>query len=341
LLIFWKKDHMTKIAIAGLGALGKRWTEVVDSRPAGSAETTVHLSALVDPLVGSEQEPSWLEDRRDIMQVASIRKLDNCGIEAVLVVASSPSHASVVREALLQGYDVLVEKPFTTNLDDAGSLVQLAAEKDRILMVSQNYRFFPGPQIVRKLVASGEFGSIRAVAGQFWCDWPGKPYQHAMLHPMSLEMAIHHFDLVRFMFSAEVISGCVHEWNPTRSPYRMGGALEALFVMASSEGSFPFNYTGSLVTTAPAIPWGGFWRFEFDQATFVADDVNGDYALYRCSPSGRARISDFGDPTMAFDKSFQHFLGCIVNRTEPLCSGRDNLNSLRMALNFQRASAAP
>jgi predicted dehydrogenase len=111
--------------------------------------------------------------------------------------------------------------------------------------------------------------------------------------------------------------------------------------MASSAGSFPFNYTGSLVTTASAIPWGGFWRFEFDEATLVADDVNGDYALYQSSPSGRARISDFGDPTMAFDKSFQHFLDCIVNRTEPLCSGRDNLNSVRMALNFQPASVAP
>ena len=66
--------------------------------------------------------------------------------DAVLVTASSPAHASAVRAALLNGYHVLVEKPFTVDLDDAESLVVLARERDRILMVNQNYRFFPGPQ---------------------------------------------------------------------------------------------------------------------------------------------------------------------------------------------------
>ncbi|MBV8812881.1 MAG: Gfo/Idh/MocA family oxidoreductase [Verrucomicrobia bacterium] len=257
-------------------------------------------------------------------------------IDAVLVTASSPAHAPAVRVALLNGYHVLVEKPFTVDLDDAESLVVLARERDRILMVNQNYRFFPGPQTVQKLVRIGELGSIRAVAGQFWCDWPGKPYQHTMLHPMSLEMAIHHFDLVRFMFGAEAVSGWIHEWNPRRSPYRMGGALEALFIMGDKGARFPFSYTGSLVTTAPPVPWGGFWRFEFDEATLFADEFDGNYALYLSSPNGRVKIGEFGDPTMGFDKSFRHFLDCIENAAEPTSSGRDNLNTLRMALNFLR-----
>jgi hypothetical protein len=70
------------------------------------------------------------------------------------------------------------------------------------------------------------WGTLRPWPGGFFLiiDLPGKPYQHAMLYPMRLEMAIHHFDLVRFMFSAEPFSGWVHERNPRRSPYRMGGA---------------------------------------------------------------------------------------------------------------------
>jgi len=102
-----------------------------------------------------------------------------------------------------------------------------------------------------------------------------------------------------------------------------------------SEGiAFPFTYTGSLVSTAPATPWGGLWRFEFDDGTLFADEVAGEYALYRSSTSGRVKISDFGDPTMGFEKSARHFLTCIVTRAEPTSSGRDNLNSLRMALKF-------
>jgi predicted dehydrogenase len=157
-----------------------------------------------------------------------------------------------------------------------------------------------------------------------------------MLHPMSLEMAIHHFDLVRFMFGAETIWGLVHEWNPGRSPYQMGGALEALFILDNKGTRFPFSYTGSLVTTAPAVPWGGFWRFEFDETSLFADGYEGEYGLYRSSPNGRLKISEFGDPDMGFDKSFRHFLDCIRNAAEPISSGRDNLNTLRMALTFLR-----
>jgi predicted dehydrogenase len=151
---------------------------------------------------------------------------------------------------------------------------------------------------------------------------------------MSLEMAIHHFDLVRFMFNADPLSGLVHEWNPRRSPYQMGGAVEALFTMGSNQISFPFSYTGSLVTTAPAIPWGGYWRFEFDEGTLFADESDGGYALYRTTSNGRSRISEFGDPNMAFDKSFRHFIDCVQRGTEPISSGRDNISSLRMALNY-------
>jgi predicted dehydrogenase len=321
---------MLNIAIAGAGALGKRWAEVVTR----SGTDAARLRAVVDPLIGTNLEPAWLKEQTSLSRVTSIEQLGDEAIDAVLVTASSPAHAAAVHEALLKGYHVLVEKPFTTNVTDAESLVNLAREKNRILIVNQNYRFFPGPIAVKKLVTSGEFGSIRAVAGQFWCDWPGKPYQHAMLHPMSLEMAIHHFDLVRFMLGAEAVSGLVHEWNPRRSPYQMGGALEALFILDSNGTRFPFSYTGSLVTTAPAVPWAGFWRFEFDEASLFADGFEADYALYLSSTNGRVKIGEFGDPAMGFDQSFRHFLDCIRNAAEPISSGHNNLNTLRMALSF-------
>ncbi|HEX6566060.1 MAG TPA: Gfo/Idh/MocA family oxidoreductase [Chthoniobacterales bacterium] len=323
---------MLNIAIAGAGALGKRWAEVV----ARSGTDEARLRAIVDPLIGTNLEPAWLQEQTGLFRVTSIEQLGDVDIDAVLVTASSPAHATAIHQALRKGYHVLVEKPFTTNLTDAESLVDLAREKDHLLMVNQNYRFFPGPQTVKRLVTSGEFGSIRAVAGQFWCDWPGKPYQHVMLHPMSLEMAIHHFDLVRFMLGAEAVSGFVHEWNPRRSPYQMGGALEALFTLDSNGTSFPFSYTGSLVTTASAVPWAGFWRFEFDEASLFADGFGAEYALYLSSANGRVKISEFGDPAMGFDQSFTHFLDCIRNAAEPISSGRDNLNTLRMALSFLR-----
>lgn len=114
----------------------------------------------------------------------------------------------------------------------------------------------------------------------------------------------------------------------------MGGALEALFMMASGGSLFPFLYSGSLVTRGARTPWGGLWRFEFDEGTFIVDEVYGQYGLFQASEDGYKFLSPFADDSMAFGKSFTHFHGSIKNAKEPWPSGADNLNTLRRALAF-------
>jgi predicted dehydrogenase len=317
-----------KVAVAGLGSLGKRWSEVLSRDP------RVEFAAFVDPLIGRPETFPWLADHPNVPQIQAIEALGEIDVDAVLVTAFSPSHAEVVHDALKSGLHVLVEKPFATAIPDAKDLVTLAEQKKLILMVSQNYRFFPGPETLRKIVHSGELGAVQAVVGQFWCDWPGKPYQHEMLHPMGLEMAVHHFDLVRAIFDANPLSGWVQEWNPERSPYRMGGGLEAHFTMADARTKFSFLYSGSLVTAGKMTPWGGLWRFEFDRGTVIADVVNETYGLFRAGKNEYHMISAFADESMGFAKSFNHFHECVTNHEEPWPSGADNLNTLSMVLDF-------
>ena len=319
------------VAIVGAGGMGRAWTEMLSARP------DVNIRAFVDLLIGSAGAAAWLENQSGAVKVTALSDLPSDSLDAVIVTALSPAHTEIVRGALERGLNVLVEKPFVTTLADAEMLVALAEAQGKTLMVSQNYRFFPGPLRVRELLAQGDYGEIRAVVGRFWCDWAGKPYQHEMLHPMALEMAIHHFDLARAMFGAEALGGHVAEWNPLWSPYRMGGALEALFEMKNSSSRFPFLYSGSLVGKAPRTPWGGLWRFEFEGATLVADEIEGQYGLFHASDAGLELLTPFGDETMAFAKSFEHFRACLETGDEPWPSGRDNLGTLKMAL----AYAAP
>ncbi|HYY27598.1 MAG TPA: Gfo/Idh/MocA family oxidoreductase [Chthoniobacterales bacterium] len=317
-----------KIAIAGLGSLGKRWAEVL------SRVATAEFAAFIDPLLGRPETFPWLAEYPSVPKVRRIEGLGGVEVDAVLVTAFSPAHADAVRDALKSRLHVLVEKPFTTTIPEAKELVALADQEKLTLMVSQNYRFFPGPQTLRKIVRSGELGAVKAVVGQFWCDWPGKPYQHEMLHPMGLEMAVHHFDLVRAIFDANPLSGWVQEWNPKRSPYRTGGALEAHFTMANAHAQFPFLYSGSLVTQGTMTPWGGLWRFEFDRGTIIANVVDGTYGLFRANGNQYHLISAFADESMAFDKSFNHFHESVMSHESPWSSGADNLNTLSMVLDF-------
>ncbi len=329
--------EVTRVILVGAGGLGRRWTEVL------AGLSGVALVGVVDPLIGGAQSPGWLQDLPGVPQADAIPHLSTVGADCALVTAASPAHHAAVRDALEAGLHVLVEKPFVTTLADAQNLVALAAARGRTLMVSQNYRFFPGVDALRRRLSEDAAGPVLSVSGQFWCDWAGKPYQHAMAHPMALEMAVHHFDLVRAIFDAEAEDGWVSEWNPPDSPYvKGGGALEAMFRMRSGAHEFPFNYSGSLVSRAsPALPWGGCWRFELAKETLFAEPFGDAHLLFRRGPSGVEVVSPFGDPTMAFAKSFGHFQQAIRDGVEPWSSGRDNLGTLRMVLGFFRPPAFP
>ena len=63
--------------------------------------------------------------------------------DAVLITTFLPAHVLVAMEALAAGKHVLLEKPFAPTLADARRVVEAAAAHSKLLMISQNYRFYP------------------------------------------------------------------------------------------------------------------------------------------------------------------------------------------------------
>lgn len=316
-----------RVALVGAGGLGRAWNGAINKHP------EVELAAVVDPLIGTDKQAEWIDtETGDVPRSTDISATGGLALDAAVITAFSTAHFDAVSKALERGLHVLVEKPFATSMQDAEKLVDLAAQKDLTLMVSQNYRYFPGSKTLRGIVQSGKYGKVTAVFGEFWCDWPGKPYQHGMDHVMGLEMAIHHFDMVRAIFDAEPASGHVREWQPAKCQYKSGGGIDALFDMKGNDQDFPFTYSGSLVGKAPRTPWPGNWRIEFDTETLVVDTVDDRYGIYRAHEGGFEWIGELNGPDMAFEMPLGHFRDCIANGAEPWSSGRDNLGTLGMAL---------
>src|SRR2546423_12775765 len=75
--------------------------------------------------------------------------------DAVLVRTTLAAHVPVARSALQAGRHVLTEKPFAPTLEEARGLVELAGSRGLVLMVGQNYRFYPA---VRAAAAPGREG---------------------------------------------------------------------------------------------------------------------------------------------------------------------------------------
>lgn len=84
-------------------------------------------------------------------------------ITGVMVATPAATHYEISKDVLSAGKDVFVEKPLALRLSEARELVDLAAQKKRILMVGHLLQYHPGMLKLKELIESGELGQLEYV----------------------------------------------------------------------------------------------------------------------------------------------------------------------------------
>lgn len=98
---------------------------------------------------------------RDIGACADPREIvEAADIDAVVIATPVRSHFELVRRALEAGKDVLCEKPLAGSVDECRALCDLAAAKDRILMVGHVFLYNPGVQHLKADLDRRSLGRI-------------------------------------------------------------------------------------------------------------------------------------------------------------------------------------
>ena len=86
--------------------------------------------------------------------------INNPEIKGVAVVTPSHMHYKLVKEMLLAGKHVYVEKPISTVADEAQDLTNLANERGLILMVGHLLLYHPAVNRLKMLIDEGMLGEI-------------------------------------------------------------------------------------------------------------------------------------------------------------------------------------
>ena len=89
--------------------------------------------------------------------------LGRSDIDCVAVVTPAETHFDVVRESLLSGKHVFVEKPLALTLEDGRKLVDLARQKSLTLMVGHLLRYHPAFIRLSEMVTEGELGRVNYI----------------------------------------------------------------------------------------------------------------------------------------------------------------------------------
>ncbi|EFH84242.1 Gfo/Idh/MocA family protein [Ktedonobacter racemifer] len=324
----------------GLGGIGGHWFRTVLN-----SNTEVEVVAWVEIVEEALQRAieKWpLPQERCFSSLEAA--LEAYEADAVLITASLAGHVPSARTALLAGKHVLMEKPFAPTIQEARELVTLAQEQQRILMISQNYRFFPRALAARQYVQEktlGELGTVTVDFRHYANRAPVETNRHYHIwQPLLADMSIHHFDLMRYVLKQEPVSISCTSWNPAWSRFVEPPAAAATIRF---DGGAVVTYRGSWVSPGQPTSWTGDWHMEFTDGELIWNDrseiggVTNNIFVRRLGEELAPVESPALVPT-DFAGSLTAFVQAIRLGSEPGSSGRDNLKTL--ALMFAAIASA-
>ena len=86
--------------------------------------------------------------------------LNSPEIDAIAVITPVWTHFDLAKAALENGKHVFVEKPFTSTVDQAKTLIELAAKKNLQIMVDHTFLFTGAVRKIRQLMNEGALGNL-------------------------------------------------------------------------------------------------------------------------------------------------------------------------------------
>jgi predicted dehydrogenase len=93
------------------------------------------------------------------------KDLFTLGLDAVVVATPPTSHPPIVQDCLQHDLHVLVEKPLALSSKDAESMIAVAEQHQRVLMVGHTFEYNPAVHALKKLFDSGELGEVQYIDG--------------------------------------------------------------------------------------------------------------------------------------------------------------------------------
>ena len=309
------------VAVVGMGRRGRDWVREVRGAPA------FELVACVDSdenIVRSSAASLDIPAQQCFLDLNQALAQDGC--QAIIVATSPDRHVQVCETALSRNLAVLVEKPFTLNLNEAIQLVSLAESKGTPLLVAQNYRYMRAFRTARRLILEGVLGRVGMIVCQYFRPPHDMPMSLARLpHSVLWGVGVHHLDALRFILGQEVTSVMADSFTFPWGQLPTGGSLR---VILSFEGGTRAYYSATYESSGHEF----FERGQEFYARFVGEC--GTLHVFQrwlilCQRNRLPRLVRRGSRKSTEEQILLRQLErAVVHEEEADVTGRDNLKTM-------------
>lgn len=264
--------------------------------------------------------------------------LENEDIDIVDIVTKPVTHRAMIATVAKAGKNMLCQKPFSSSLSEANSIVDILRENGVRLMITENWRWLEPFQQVKKHLENHVVGNIYQVRFMD-CKYatptfvPEKkipqPYFRTMPNLIFFEMGIHWLDVWRYLFGEPVTLYA----NAARiSPFVQGE--DTGVVMLNHDAFFGYmdvSWASRRSYTKKQTPERAeHLIIEGDKATLI---LYQDNSIVVRDHDANEQVLTNGYPLNmeeSFSRLQRHFISCLENGQEFQTNPEDNLKTLEL-----------
>lgn len=193
------------VALAGLGSRGKDTYAPVAKLLPEKMEITA-IADIVEEKVEEVAREYGIPKERCYTSAEEMLKQERLA-DVMFIATQDRQHVGHAIPALEKGYDLLLEKPVSPDLDECRELLKVANETDRKVVVCHVLRYTPFYTKVKELIDSGVIGDVVTVMGienvGYWHQAHsfvrGNWRNSEITSPMILQKCCHDMDLLLWL----------------------------------------------------------------------------------------------------------------------------------------------
>jgi len=298
----------TRIGIIGTGYLGRLHARVLTEIP------QAEVVGFVEP---NDDVAREVEQKLSIRRFTSTESLLS-EVECAVVASPTVTHAEVAAAVLEAGCDAMIEKPITSNLDDARRLIALAREKNRIIQVGHVERYNPAIVAAAPLIESPRYVEAQRI---------GVFSNRSLDIDVLLDLMIHDLHLV-----ISLLGKPIREVRAIGVPV-LTDKIDIANVRLEFEDRSVANLIASRVSSDRVRKFRVFGRERYISVDTKEQEVKGYRLVKREGAMPTIEGIDITvekkEPLRA---ELESFLESVRTRVRPLVSGEDGLAALELAL---------
>jgi myo-inositol 2-dehydrogenase/D-chiro-inositol 1-dehydrogenase len=315
------------IGLIGAGRIGKLHGDNLAHSVTGAKVEAVAEVILNDELRQWAEKNDVRKVYTDPMKIMTDREID-----AVFICSSTNTHADLIIRTAGAGKDIFCEKPIDTDVQKIKEALEAVEKAGVKLMVGFSRRFDHNHKKVHDTVASGKIGRPHIV--KITSRDPEGPLLSyiAVSGGIFMDMAIHDFDMARYLAGSEVTEVMAYGTVNIYPEYRMYNDVDTTAILLKFE-----NGALALIDNSRTA------RYGFDQRTEVHGDkgcVQVTNDLIDSSVINTAEGAFCENPKWFFLERYnnsyiaeaQAFIDAVRNDTEPPVTGKDGLMSVYIAM---------